>query len=181
MHVSDAGLVGLFLGVIPLQLRDVFLRPPRPETKTVLLAIIVPPHVLAQVSIPVTHFPLPIFTVPPSVPLRHMSFMLLSPVCDRLILLPAHPARHMQGIIIRNMISVMKSWARRTKRSQVERVAAGIGGLARWGMLINPKLRGHTLWQMPLDGVHTDHGHDAPLETTVLIAHRVQIKGPLQS
>ena len=73
----------------------------------------------------------------------------------------------------------MKSWARRTKRSQVERVAAGIGGLARWGMLINPKLRGHAVWQVPLDGVHTDHGHDAPPETTVRIAHHVQIKVPL--
>ena len=38
VHVSDAGLVCLFIGVIPLQLRDVFRRPPRPETKTVLLA-----------------------------------------------------------------------------------------------------------------------------------------------
>ena len=63
--------------------------------------------------------------------------------------------------------------------SQVERVAAGIGGLARWGMLKNPKLRCHALWQVPLDSVHTDHGHDAPPETTVLIAHHVQIKVPL--
>ena len=63
--------------------------------------------------------------------------------------------------------------------SQVERVAAGIGGLARWGMLKNPKLRGHAVWQVPLDGVHTDHGHDAPPETTVRLAHHIQIKVPL--
>ena len=55
-------------------------------------------------------------------------------------------------------------------------MAAGIGGLARWGMLINPKLRGHAVWQVPLDGIHTDHGHDALPETTVLIAQHVQIK-----
>ena len=63
--------------------------------------------------------------------------------------------------------------------SQVERVVAGIGGLARWGMLKNPKLCGHVVWQVPLDGVHTDHGHDAPPETTVRIAHHVQIEVPL--
>ena len=94
MHVSDAGLVGLFLGVIPLHLRDVFLRSPRTEMKTVLLAIIVPLHVSVQVSIPVNHPPFPAFPVPPSVPLRHMIFMMLSQVRDRLILLPAHPTRH---------------------------------------------------------------------------------------
>ena len=77
------------------------------------------------------------------------------------------------------MIIVMKSWAQRTKSSQVERVAAGIGGLARWGMLKNPKLRGHAVWQVPLDGVHTDHGHDAPPEKPVLLAHAVQLEPPL--
>ena len=58
-------------------------------------------------------------------------------------------------------------------------MADAIGGLARWGMLINPKLRGHAVWQVPLDGVHTDHGHNALPETTVRIAHHVQIKVPL--
>ena len=58
-------------------------------------------------------------------------------------------------------------------------MAAGIGQQARWGMLINAKLRGHAVWQVPLDGVHTDHGHDAPPKNFVRIAHHVQIEVPL--
>jgi hypothetical protein len=63
--------------------------------------------------------------------------------------------------------------------SQVERVATGIVRRARRRMLESPKLCGHAVWQVPLDGVHTHHGHHAPPKSMVRIAHHVQLEVPL--
>ena len=41
------------------------------------------------------------------------------------------------------------------------------------------KLRDDTLWQVVLHGIDTNHGHDAPEEKPVLLAHAVQLEPPL--
>jgi hypothetical protein len=35
------------------------------------------------------------------------------------------------------------------------------------------------LWQVVLHGIDTNHGHDAPPEKPVLLAHHVQLEPPL--
>ena len=57
-------------------------------------------------------------------------------------------------------------------------MAIGIGGLARWGMLINPKLRGHAVWQVPLDSVHTYQWDISPPDKLVPSAHVVHLETP---
>ena len=41
------------------------------------------------------------------------------------------------------------------------------------------KLRDNALWQVVLHGIDTNHGHDAPEEQPVLLAHAVQLEPPL--
>ena len=41
------------------------------------------------------------------------------------------------------------------------------------------KLCGNALWQVVLDGIDTNHGHDAPPEKPLLLAHVVQLEPPL--
>ena len=41
------------------------------------------------------------------------------------------------------------------------------------------KLCGNALWRVVLEGIDTNHGHDAPEEKLVLLAHVVQLEPPL--
>ena len=59
-------------------------------------------------------------------------------------------------------------------------VATGIFDDAGWWCTLRlTKLRGNALWQVVLDGIDTNHGHDAPPEKPVLLARHVQLEPPL--